>query len=70
MHLPEHVKEHLKTFKFDIGSWGFYDQESTLSWSFPSKKEGIMFGALETPWWLHYIPPDGTDWMVPPSHHT
>ena len=26
--------------------------------------------ALDTPWWLHYIPPDGTDWMVPPSHHT
>ena len=26
--------------------------------------------ALDMPWWLHYIPPDGTDWMVPPSHHT
>ena len=26
--------------------------------------------ALDTPWWLHYIPLDGTDWMVPPSHHT
>ena len=25
---------------------------------------------LATPWWLHYLPPNGTDWMVPPSHHT
>ena len=25
---------------------------------------------LATPWWLHYLPPNGSDWMVPPSHHT
>ena len=26
--------------------------------------------SLVPPWWLHYLPPNGTDWMVPPSHHT
>ena len=25
---------------------------------------------LEVPWWLHYLPPNGSDWMVPPSHRT
>ena len=25
---------------------------------------------LAIPWWLHYLPPNGSDWMVPPSHHT
>ena len=25
---------------------------------------------LATPWWLHYLPPNGSDWIVPPSHHT
>ena len=25
---------------------------------------------LDIPWWLHYLPPNGSDWMVPPSHHT
>ena len=25
---------------------------------------------LVIPWWLHYLPSNGSDWMVPPSHHT
>ena len=26
--------------------------------------------ALNIAWWLHYLPPNGSDWMVPPSHRT
>ena len=25
---------------------------------------------LTIPWWPHYLPPNGSDWMVPPSRHT
>ena len=25
---------------------------------------------LDTPSWLHYLPSNGSDWNVPPSHHT
>ena len=25
---------------------------------------------LALPWWLNYLPPNGDDWTVPPSHHT